>query len=112
MKKIKTAEIALIRELFIKRMTVDGSHDRRRRDYNQAIFGIFSDEDIDAWNTECEKYGLKKRQHGDTYPVFEPISLDMVLNCFDKAVQDYLDEKGREPGTKVHTHTREGFDHA
>ena len=23
-----------------------------------------------------------------------------------------VDEKGREPGTKVHTHTREGLDHA
>ena len=59
------------RELFIKRMTVDSEHqDRRRKDFNQAIFRYEAKEDIDAWNKDCEKYGLPKKSYGQTYPVW------------------------------------------
>lgn len=58
------------RELFIKRMTVDSKHnDRRRKDYNQAIFGYNDD--------------------GSTYAVWSEIDMDMVLQCFDDAVKDW-----------------------
>lgn len=61
--------IATLRELFIKRMTVDSeSQDNRRRDYNQAIFGLRAD--------------------GSSYPMWNYIDIDMVLQCFDNAVQD------------------------
>ena len=63
--------IAELRELFIKRMTVDSeTQDRRRRDYNQAIFHYSDD---------------GKR----TYPVWCETDLDMVLQCFDDAVKDW-----------------------
>lgn len=62
-----------IRELFIKRMTVDSDHnDRRRKDYNQAIF-------------HYDEY----RADGTTYPVFFGTDMDMVLQCFDDAVKDW-----------------------
>ena len=65
-------DIETLRSLFIKRMTVDSeTKDRRRKDYNQAIFGYRSD--------------------GDTFPCFEPMDMDMVLDCFDNAVKDYFD---------------------
>lgn len=52
-----------LRDLFIRRMTVDSeTKDRRRKDFNQAIFHVESDEDIDAWNAECEKYGMQKKK--------------------------------------------------
>ena len=59
------------KELFIKRMTVDSeTNDRRRKDYNQAIFAydIYRNEYTQAW--------LK-------------ITLNMVLRCFDDAMKDY-----------------------
>lgn len=57
------------RELFIKRMTVDSiTRDRRRRDYNQAVFGF--------------------RRDGRTYMCFNEIDLDMILQCFDNAAKD------------------------
>jgi len=78
-----------LRELFIKRMTVDSATtDRRKSEYNQAIFGIDSNEDIDAWNAECERYGLKKRAYGRTYQIWSEMDMDMVLKCFDDAVKD------------------------
>lgn len=62
---------AELRELFIKRMTVDSDHnDRRRKDYNQAIF-FFSDYTRD-WK-----------------PCFDYTTMDMVLQCFDDAVKDW-----------------------
>ena len=62
--------IALFRRLFIKRMTVDSKHnDRRRKDFNQAIFGYNED--------------------GSTYPVWSEMDMDMVLQCFDDAVKDW-----------------------
>ena len=65
------AEIAKLRDLFIKRMTVDSeTQDRRRRDYNQAIFAY---EDNGA----------------NTYQVWDSMDLDMVLQCFDDAVKDW-----------------------
>ena len=64
-----------LRELFIKRMTVDSPHnDRRRRDYNQAIFGWWNDDEKDP------EY---------TYPVWSQMSMDMVLRCFDDAAKDW-----------------------
>ena len=64
-----------LRELFIKRMTEDSKHnDRRRRDFNQAIFG---------WQDENDKTPEK------TYCVWSDIDMDMVLRCFDDAVNDW-----------------------
>lgn len=61
---------AELRELFIKRMTVDSNHnDRRRKDYNQAIFNYNDD--------------------GSTYAVWCGMDMDMVLQCFDDAVKDW-----------------------
>lgn len=59
------------KELFIKRMTEDSeTNDRRRRDYNQAIFSYdeYRKEYTQAWSE---------------------ITLYMVLQCFDDAVKDY-----------------------
>ena len=62
--------IAELRELFIKRMTVDSDHnDRRRKDFNQAIFHYDDD--------------------GSTYPVWCETDMDMVLQCFDDATKDW-----------------------
>ena len=62
---------AELRELFIKRMTVDSEHnDRRKKDYNQAIFKYQDSQEIDAYNRECEKYGLTKIGYDETYQVF------------------------------------------
>jgi hypothetical protein len=78
------------RKLFITRMTVDSEHqDRRRKDFNQAIFHYESKEEVDAWNAECERYGLPKKRYGLTYPVWTEIDMDMVLKCFDDAVKDW-----------------------
>lgn len=61
------------RELFIARMTVDSDHnDRRRKDYNQAIF---------FHNNYTGAYEL----------CFDYTTMDMVLQCFDDAVKDWRD---------------------
>ena len=63
-------DIAVLRELFIKRMTVDSeTPDARRRDFNQAIF----------------HYDDK----GHTYAVWSETDMEMVLTCFDDAVKDW-----------------------
>ena len=81
---------AELRELFIKRMTVDSEHnDRRKKDYNQAIFKYQDPQDIDAYNRECEKYGLTKIGYDETYQVFSRMDMNMVLTCFDNAVKDW-----------------------
>lgn len=81
---------AELRELFIKRMTVDSDHnDRRRKDFNQAIFHYESKEEVDAWNEKCEIFGLSKKKYGQTYPVWSEIDMNMVLQCFDNAVKDW-----------------------
>lgn len=62
---------AELRELFIKRMTVDSDHnDRRRKDYNQAIFCKFT-------------------EYGEHEQVFYGTTMEMVLQCFDDAVKDW-----------------------
>ena len=111
-KKEMQWELAKIRELFIRRMTVDSDHnDRRRSDYNRAIFSYYSDEDIEWWNEEhAVLFGLPKRKRGDSYQCWDNMGVDMVLKCWDDAVKDYL--KGRDPGTKIDTHTREGVSDA
>lgn len=59
-----------LRECFIKRMTVDSeTNDRRRKDYNQAIFS-----DNGA---------------GEHEQVFYDTTMEMVLYCFDNAVKDW-----------------------
>lgn len=59
-----------LRELFIKRMTVDSDHtDRRRKDFNQAIFCDFG--------------------YGEHEQVFNGTTMEMVLRCFDDAVYDW-----------------------
>lgn len=82
--------IAELRELFIKRMTVDSdTDDRRRKDYNQAIFHFEDDDQVDEWNKECEKYGLPRKAYGRTYAVWSEMDMDMVLKCFDDAAKDW-----------------------
>lgn len=84
-------ELMQIRELFITRMTVDSDHhDRRRKDYNQAIFHIESNDDVDIWNADCEKFGLPKKRYGHSYQSWNEIDLDMVLKCWDDAIRDYF----------------------
>jgi hypothetical protein len=57
-----------LRDEFLRLLTTDGpTNDRRRRDYNQAIF--FTGED-------------------GGMPVFTGTSLDMVMRKFDKAVKN------------------------
>ena len=61
---------AELRDLFIKRMTIDSEHnDRRRKDYNQSIF--------------CD-YG-----RGEHEAVWNNTTMEMVLQCFDDAVKDW-----------------------
>ena len=65
--------VAKMRELFIKRMTVDSKHhDRRRKDFNQAIFfySKYQDEYVQCFNGT---------------------NMEMVLQCFDNAERDYRD---------------------
>lgn len=65
-------QIDLLRKLFIRRMTVDSeTTDRRRRDYNRAIFAF------------------RYEQDGETYQVWDEIDMGMVLRCFDDAVKDW-----------------------
>lgn len=86
-KKEMQWELAKIRELFIQRMTVDSDHhDRRRNDYNQAIFTV--------------------REDGSTFANWNDTDMDMVLRCWDNAVRDYL--IGRAPCAKVDAPMREG----
>lgn len=60
-----------LRELFIKRMTVDSDHnDRRKKDYNQAIF-------------------CKYTEDGEHEQVFCGTTMEMILQCFDDAVKDW-----------------------
>ena len=81
---------AELRELFIIRMTVDSDHnDRRRKDFNQAIFHYESKEEVDAWNEKCEIFGLPKKKYEQTYAVWSEMDMDMVLQCFDNAVKDW-----------------------
>lgn len=69
--------IAELRELFIKRMTVDSDHnDRRKRDYNQAIF---------SWWEENEKDADPSK----TFQCYSDMDMGMVLQCFDDAVGDW-----------------------
>lgn len=61
---------AKLRRLFIKRMTIDSVHnDRRRKDFNQAIFDYNDD--------------------GSTFAIWSETDMDMVLQCFDDAVKDW-----------------------
>lgn len=92
------SKINRLRELFVRRMTVDSeTTDRRRKDFNQAIFHFESNEDVDAYNHCCEQYGLPKKKYGATYPVWTETTLDMVLTCFDNAVRDYNAEREEKP---------------
>ena len=79
-----------LRKLFIKRMTIDSDHnDRRRKDYNQAIFHYENEQSVDEWNAECEAYGFPRKSYGRTYAVWCEMDMDMVLRCFDDAVNDW-----------------------
>ena len=70
------AVIEELRELFIKRMTVDSEHhDRRRKDYNQAIFSWWSDD--------------KTHLPENTFQCWSEMNMDLVLRCFDDAVKDW-----------------------
>ena len=68
---------AELRDLFIKRMTEDSDHnDRRRKDYNQAVFSWWEEDRAEADPTK-------------TFPCWTPMRMDMVLRCFDDAVNDW-----------------------
>ncbi len=89
--KMQQWELMKLRELFVQRMTVDSDHhDRRRTDFNQAIFTV--------------------REDGSTFANWNDMDMNMVLKCFNDAVKDYL--QGRKPSAKMDTHTREGLSHA
>lgn len=63
-------QIDYLRECFIKRMTVDSeTNDRRRKDYNEAIFF--------------------DNGEGEYRQVFCNTTMEMVLDCFDHAVKDW-----------------------
>ena len=87
------SQIETLRKLFVQRMTVDSeTQDRRRRDYNQAIFFVRSDEDVDRWNKWVDDHPtllLPHHEYGTTVPVFENTDMAMVLRCFDNAVKDW-----------------------
>lgn len=87
------SDIAKLRKLFITRMTVDSeTDDRRRRDYNQAIFHYEDADYVDSWNEMVDQYPERKwakKHYGSTYPVWSNIDMDMVLRCFDDAVKDW-----------------------
>lgn len=69
--------ISELRELFIKRMTVDSDHhDRRRKDYNQAIFGWWKEDEEEA-------------DPSKTFQCWYNTNMAMVLECFDNAVDDW-----------------------
>lgn len=86
-------QIDILRYLFIQRMTVDSeTSDRRRREYNQAIFHYRSPEEVEAWNQFVDDHPdlkLAKRSTDETYKVWNNIDMDMVLECFDNAVKDW-----------------------
>ena len=66
-----------LRELFIKRMTVDSDHnDRRRKDYNQAIFQWWEEDETEA-------------DPSKTFQCWLNMNMGMVLQCFDDAVKDW-----------------------
>lgn len=69
--------IAELRELFIKRMTVDSDHnDRRRKDFNQAIFHWWEEDEVEA-------------DPNKTFQCWSSMNMGMVLKCFDDAVKDW-----------------------
>ena len=80
-----------LKRLFIKRMTEDSeTHDRRRKDFNQAIFHYYDEDDIRCNEEYRDKFGfVSKINPGDTYAVWDEITMDMVLQCFDDAVKDW-----------------------
>lgn len=62
-----------LKRLFIRRMTVDSEHsDRRKKDYNQAIFF----------------YSKQKDEH---VQCFNGTTMEMVLDAFNNAIKDYRD---------------------
>lgn len=70
-------EIEKLRELFVRRLTVDSeTQDRRRREYNQALFSYYSD---DFFHKTSE----------ETYQRWNEITLEMVMQKFDAAVKDW-----------------------
>ena len=69
----------LLRDLFIKYLTVDSeTQDARRKEFNQAIF-------IDP----AVKYSGGKQ-------CFNGTDLDMVMEKFDKAVKEWILMRGKD----------------
>ena len=65
-------EFEELRELFIQRMTVGKGEDRRKKEYNRAIFFKYDWEGGDGEYHQC----------------FTDITMEMVLDKFDLAVKD------------------------
>lgn len=79
MEKHEKMPFAELREMFVRRMTLDTEN-------NSAVFGVCSD--------------------GSTYLRYHNTGMDMVLRCFDDAVVDW---KAAHPESKIlDTPTREG----
>lgn len=69
-------------KLFVKRMTEDSPHhDRRRKDFNQAIF---------FYDTLSKDYK----------PVWTETTLDMIMKCFDDALEDWRKTWCDDPNCK------------
>ena len=82
-------ELAVVRKLFIARMTEDSPYqDRRRIDNNKAIFEYVQSETDDLAEYADLNPWAKKRTDAETKPVGE-INMGMVLECFDNAVKDW-----------------------
>ena len=82
-------ELAVIRKLFITRMTEDSEfEDKRRNDNNKAIFRYVHDETDDLAEYADLNPWAKKRTEAETKPVGE-LNMEMVLECFDNAVKDW-----------------------
>lgn len=75
-KQIKEEQelLDLFKMYFVRRMTVDNSSDRRRRDYNQSIFGKWEEDDDKPSNYS---------------QMWTEMTMDMVLQCFDDAKKDF-----------------------
>lgn len=84
------ALIAKLRLLFIKRMTEDSeTQDRRRKEFNQAIFRYYDKELIDEINKHKRFFGLREVSEGDARQIWSEMDMSMVLKCFDDAVKDW-----------------------
>jgi hypothetical protein len=71
-----TKQIESLKVLFWNRLTTDSSHqDRRKKDYNQALFHHWSDED--------------PNDERNWFQCWSDMTPHMVMRAFDAAMQDW-----------------------